>query len=114
MLQIPHLPGQSDTTPGSIGQKYSVSPEIAWSRSAFGETAPGQLVPVVANHVPAADHQRGEHQHHREAEPDLDQLECRTLLAARTGPEFRSIAPAVRAPQHQRELVSSLRAAGHA
>ena len=27
MLQIPHLPGQFETTPGSIGQKYSVSLE---------------------------------------------------------------------------------------
>src|SRR5947209_16164179 len=33
MLQAPHLPGQSETTPGSIGQKYSVSDEIAWARA---------------------------------------------------------------------------------
>ncbi len=27
MLQTPHLPGQFERTPGSIGQKYSVSLE---------------------------------------------------------------------------------------
>ena len=26
---MPHLPGQSETTPGSMGQKYSVSAEMA-------------------------------------------------------------------------------------
>ncbi len=31
MLQTGHFDGQSETTPGSIGQKYSVSDEVTAS-----------------------------------------------------------------------------------
>ena len=31
MLQIPHFPGQLEMTPGSMGQKYSVSLETGFA-----------------------------------------------------------------------------------
>ena len=83
-------PGQSETTPGSIGQKYSVSAETAWSRDAFGKSAPSQPVPVVAYQLPAADHERGHHEHDRDPQPDLGQLERGASCAARSAPSTES------------------------
>ncbi len=60
-----------------MGQKYSVSAETACERGTFGKRAPGQPVPVVADHLPAADHQRRHHEHDRDPQPDLGQLERR-------------------------------------
>ena len=84
----PAPPGQSETTPGSIGQKYSVSVETAWSAMLSDDGASGQPVPVVADHLPAADHQRRDHEHDRDPQPDLGQLERR--------PARRQIGPSSR------------------
>ncbi len=43
--------------------------------------APGQPVPVVADHVPAADDERRDHEHDRDSQPDLGQLERRASSA---------------------------------
>ena len=71
----PHLPGQSETTPGSIGQKYSVSFETACDANGSPATARVEPVPVVADHVPAADEEGRDHEDGGDSQADLEEFQ---------------------------------------
>ena len=75
-------PASSRRTPGSMGQKYSVSAETARSAMLSDRVPLRQPVPVVAHQLPAPDDQRRDHEHNRDSEPDLGQFERRPDSAA--------------------------------